>query len=120
MVHRNINPNGLVVASNVHDSVFDGDTTLVGSLGTAISSAHPAEGGLSSGIVNTSYQVGSAIGLAAMTALAAAYGADEPGASVALTNGFSAAFLGSAAIALTGALIAAATLRSSVPQPPAP
>ncbi|MDQ3422711.1 MAG: MFS transporter [Actinomycetota bacterium] len=93
---------------------------FIPSLGTAISSAHPAEGGLASGIVNTSYQVGSAIGLAAMTALAAAYGADEPGDSVALTNGFSAAFLGSAAIALTGALIAAATLRSSMPQPPAP
>ena len=32
----------------------------------AISSAKPEEGGLASGIVNTSYQVGSALGLAAI------------------------------------------------------
>ena len=41
---------------------------FIPSLGTAISSAKPEEGGLASGIVNTSYQVGSALGLAAMTA----------------------------------------------------
>ncbi len=58
-------------------------------LGTAISAARPEEGGLASGIVNTSYQVGSAIGLAAMTAIAAAYGADRIGDPVALTDGFS-------------------------------
>ena len=47
---------------------------FIPSLGTAISSAKPEEGGLASGIVNTSYQVGSALGLAAMTALASAPG----------------------------------------------
>ena len=35
---------------------------FIPSLGTAISSAQPEEGGLASGIVNTSYQVGSALG----------------------------------------------------------
>ncbi len=64
------------------------------------SPARPEEGGLASGIVNTSYQVGSAIGLAAMTAIAAAYGADRIGDPVALTDGFSAAFLGAAVVAL--------------------
>ena len=52
---------------------------FIPSLGTAISSAKPEEGGLASGIVNTSYQVGSALGLAAMTALASAQGADQLG-----------------------------------------
>src|SRR5829696_5204043 len=42
---------------------------FIPSLGTAISSARPEGSGLASGIVNTSYQVGSALGLAAMTPL---------------------------------------------------
>ena len=44
---------------------------FIPSLGTAISSARPEEGGLAAGIVNTSYQLGSALGLAAITAVAA-------------------------------------------------
>ncbi|GAA4906653.1 EmrB/QacA subfamily drug resistance transporter [Nonomuraea thailandensis] len=90
---------------------------FIPSLGTAISSARPEEGGLASGIVNTSYQVGSALGLAAMTAVAAANGADRLGDLPALTDGFSAAFVGAAAIALAGALIAAATLRTRTGAP---
>ncbi|MGI8577387.1 MAG: MFS transporter [Nocardioidaceae bacterium] len=86
---------------------------FIPSLGTAISSARAEEGGLASGIVNTSYQVGSALGLAAMTALAAAKGADQLGNPIALTNGFSAAFLGAAAVAVVGALASAALLRSN-------
>lgn len=85
---------------------------FIPSLGTAISAARPEEGGLASGIVNVSYQVGSAIGLAAMTAVAAAFGADQLGDLAELTNGFSAAFLGAAVIALAGAGIAAVTMRS--------
>ena len=85
---------------------------FIPTLGTAIQSAKPEEGGLASGIVNTSYQVGSALGLAAMTALASAYGADQLGDAVALTDGYSAAFLGAAGIALVGALAAAALLRT--------
>ncbi|MBF8185264.1 MFS transporter [Nonomuraea sp. K274] len=84
---------------------------FIPSLGTAISSARPEEGGLASGIVNTSYQVGSALGLAAMTAVAAANGSGQLGNLPALTSGFSAAFIGAAGIALVGALLAAATLR---------
>ena len=84
---------------------------FIPSLQTAISSARPEEGGLASGIVNTSYQVGSALGLAAMTALAAAHGAGELGNATALTDGYSAAFLGAAGIAVVGGLVAAVTLR---------
>ena len=94
---------------------------FIPSLGTAISSARPEEGGLASGIVNTSYQVGSALGLAAMTAVATSQGAGQLGDPQALTDGFSAAFLGAAGIAVVGALLALITLRQP-PQaaPPAP
>jgi EmrB/QacA subfamily drug resistance transporter len=84
---------------------------FIPSLGTAISAARPEEGGLASGIVNTAYQVGSALGLAAMTAVASAQGADQIGNVGALTDGYSAAFLGAAGIAVVGALLAAALLR---------
>lgn len=90
---------------------------FIPSLGTAISSARPEEGGLASGIVNVSYQVGSALGLAAMTAIAAGAGAGQLGDARALTDGFSAAFVGAAVIALVGALAAAATLRTPAPEP---
>jgi MFS family permease len=39
----------------------------------ALSGARPQESGLASGLINTSYQVGSALGLAAATALATSY-----------------------------------------------
>jgi EmrB/QacA subfamily drug resistance transporter len=84
---------------------------FIPSLGVALSSARPEEGGLASGIVNTSYQIGSALGLAAMTAVAAANGADELGDPGALTGGYSAAFLGAAVIAAVGALLAGVSLR---------
>ena len=72
----------------------------------------PEEGGLASGIVNTSYQVGSALGLAAMTALATAPGRRPARQRRALTDGYSAAFLGAAGIAVAGAALAAALLRT--------
>ena len=84
---------------------------FIPTLGTANSAAPPEEGGLASGIVNTAYQVGSALGLAAMTAVASAQGADRIGNVAALTDGYSAAFLGAAAIAVAGALLAAVLLR---------
>ncbi len=84
---------------------------FIPSLGTAISSAKPEQGGLAAGIVNTSYQVGSALGLAVMTAIATSNGAGVLGDKVQLTDGYSAAFIGAAVVALAGALVAAATLR---------
>ena len=85
---------------------------FIPSLGMALSSAAPEEGGLAAGIVSTNYQIGSALGLAAMTALAAASGAaGDVGDAVARTEGFSAGFLGAAAIAAVGALVAALWIR---------
>ncbi|MCF6425019.1 MFS transporter, partial [Amycolatopsis tucumanensis] len=86
---------------------------FIPSLGMAISSAKPEEGGLASGIVNTAYQIGSALGLAAMTAVALSSGAGELGNAVALTDGFSAAFLGAAALAVLGGFLALATVRTA-------
>ena len=90
---------------------------FIPTLGTAISSARPEEGGLASGIVNTSYQVGSALGLAVMTAVAAANGAGRIGDPGALTDGFSAAFVGAAAVAVLGAVTAGLLLRTPAPAP---
>jgi MFS family permease len=78
----------------------------------ALSGARPEEGGLASGIVNTTYQVGSALGLAVMTAVATAQGADRLGDTGALVNGFQAAFIGAALIALGAAIATAIWLRS--------
>ena len=89
---------------------------FIPSLGTAISAAPPAEGGLASGIVNTSYQIGSALGLAALTALAASQGASQLANPPALTDGFSAAFVGAAAIAAVGAVVAGITVRTPRPR----
>ena len=90
---------------------------FIPAMNTAISAARPEEGGLASGIVTTSYQVGSAIGLAVMTALAASQGADQLGDAAAMTDGYSAAFLGAAGIAIVGAIAALALLRT--PKAPA-
>ena len=90
---------------------------FIPSLGLALSSAAPEEGGLAAGIVNTSYQIGSALGLAAMTAVASAFGADQVGDALALTDGFSAGLVGAAGIAAAGAVLAGAWLHT--PKAPA-
>jgi EmrB/QacA subfamily drug resistance transporter len=87
---------------------------FIPSLGLALSSAAPDEGGLAAGIVNTNYQVGSALGLAAMTAVAAAFGADHNDI-VSVTSGFSAGLVGAAGIAAVGAITAARWLRTPAP-----
>ena len=77
----------------------------------ALSGPKPEEGGLASGIVNTTYQIGSALGLAVMTAIATARGADQIGNAESLVDGFSAAFVGAAAVALAGAGLVLVWLR---------
>ncbi|PRY60920.1 MFS transporter [Glycomyces artemisiae] len=84
---------------------------FIPSLQMAISSTAPEQGGLASGIVNTSYQIGSALGLAVVTAIAVPFGANELGNPEALTDGFSAAFTAAAAIAVAGVVLAVATVR---------
>jgi MFS family permease len=76
----------------------------------SLSGAKPEEAGLASGLVNTSYQIGSALGLAAVTAIATS----AAGASVSLqglNDGYHAAFITAAAIAGVGALVALTLIR---------
>ncbi|MFI9559015.1 MFS transporter [Nonomuraea endophytica] len=70
---------------------------------SAMSGAKPEEAGLASGIVNTTYQVGSAVGLAVMTAVATSQ--DE------LIDGFQGAFVGAAVVAALGALLSVVFMR---------
>ncbi|GGS06184.1 MULTISPECIES: MFS transporter [Streptomyces] len=77
----------------------------------AMSGAPQEQAGLASGIVNTTYQVGSALGLAALTAVATSQGAGRLGNLPALTDGFSAAFVWAAAIAAVGGLITLLVMR---------
>lgn len=91
--------------------------SLIGALGmslafipgtmAAMSGAKPEDTGLASGLSNSSYQIGSAIGLALMSAAAAAWtrdgAAESEGARLAsLNDGFHAAFYGAAIIATVG------------------
>ncbi|WP_433380908.1 MFS transporter [Streptosporangium sp. CA-115845] len=78
---------------------------------SAMSGVRPEESGLASGIVNTTYQVGSALGLAVMTAIATSRGAAELRNLPALTDGFQAAFIGAGAVAAAGALLTLLLMR---------
>jgi EmrB/QacA subfamily drug resistance transporter len=84
---------------------------------TATASAKPEEMGLASGLVNTTYQVGSALGLAVMTALATQITSDRAGEGAsqlsALNSGFHAAFIGAAIVAAGGALLTLTWLQQS-------
>jgi EmrB/QacA subfamily drug resistance transporter len=85
---------------------------FVPSLGTAIGAARPEETGVASGLVNTSYQIGSAVGLAALTVLSSVVAAGSTNVDE-LTRGYAAAFIGAAIIAALGGIIATLTLRGS-------
>ena len=68
----------------------------------ALSGARPQESGLASGLINTSYQAGSALGLAAATALATSYSG---------IASYQRPFMAAAAIAGAAAVLALAAIR---------
>lgn len=98
--------------------------SIIGALGMALayipatmaamSGAKPEEAGLASGLANTSYQIGSAISLAIMVAIAARVTATHNGGDsvIALNAGFHQAFFWSGIVALAGALLALIFIRS--------
>ena len=81
----------------------------------ALAGVQPAEAGLASGLINTSQQIGGALGIAVLSAVASSSTNDAlaSGSSlpVALTDGFHAAFYGAAAVALVGVLVALFVVR---------
>jgi predicted small integral membrane protein len=74
----------------------------------ALAGVEPAEAGLASGLINTSQQIGGAIGIAALSTIATSRTEDALGSGVALptalVDGFSGAFLVGAVIAAVGIL----------------
>jgi EmrB/QacA subfamily drug resistance transporter len=75
----------------------------------ALAGVQPSEAGLASGLINTSQQIGGALGVAILSTIATSTTDDAVAAGdpvpVALTDGFEAAFIAGAAIALVGVLV---------------
>jgi EmrB/QacA subfamily drug resistance transporter len=79
----------------------------------SVSGTQPDEAGLASGLINTSQQVGGALGLGILAAVANSRIAEVGGPpAVALTEGFQSAFLVGAGFAIAGALLAAVLIAS--------
>jgi len=75
----------------------------------AVAGTKPQEAGLASGLINTSQQIGGAVGIAILSTIAVSTTTDDLTAGiappVALTDGFQAAFWAGAAISFAGVLV---------------
>jgi EmrB/QacA subfamily drug resistance transporter len=76
----------------------------------ALAGVEPAEAGLASGLINTSQQIGGALGIAALSSIATSTTSSDLTAgtapTIALTNGFHDAFVAGAIVAFIGILVA--------------
>ena len=85
----------------------------------AMSDVEPGEAGLASGVVNTAFMMGGALGLAVLASLAASrtetLTAAGDGRLAALTGGYHAAFLVGALFAATAAVLGGVLLRTKLP-----
>jgi EmrB/QacA subfamily drug resistance transporter len=81
----------------------------------ALAGVKPSEAGLASGLINTSQQIGGAIGIAVLSAIATSTTDDRlaSGSAVpnALTSGYQAAFVGATVVALVGVVVALFVVR---------
>ena len=85
----------------------------------AMSDVKPEESGLASGVVNTAFMMGGALGLAVLASLAASRSgslrASGEGSLAALTGGYHVAFLVGSVFALAAAAVGATLLRTAQP-----
>jgi EmrB/QacA subfamily drug resistance transporter len=84
----------------------------------AVAGVEEKESGLASGLINTSQQIGGALGLAVLSSIATSRTSDvlaggDAGLKSALTDGFQAAFLGGAAIAALGFVLTLVLIKGS-------
>jgi MFS family permease len=84
----------------------------------AMNDVDPSESGLASGVVNTAFMMGGALGLAVLTSVAASHTSDLRAAGsaplAALNGGYHVAFLIGAVFAFAAAAIGASVLRADV------
>ena len=81
----------------------------------AVAGTKREEAGLASGLINTSQQIGGAVGIAVLSTIATTTTSDEVATGtqlpIAMTDGFQAAFWAGAAIAFVGVLVSVFMVR---------
>ena len=120
-----VSPGGTFLADILGPSVLAGvgaAMAFIAGVIAATSGASEDDSGLASGLINTSQQVGGAIGVAAIAAIATArtesvVAAGERLPAIALTQGYRTGYLVAAAVALAGAIVVAALLPRRTERP---